>query len=81
MSKIVRIGDKYYDFETKNESFLLTAKELKTLGIKNWYICLEVKYPQLGVQDLDPWSDKWLYIRIPPMVFSTLKWTDFYQKH
>ena len=37
MSKIVRIGDKYYDFETKNESFLLTAKELKTLGIKNWY--------------------------------------------
>ena len=58
MSKIVRIGDKYYDFETKNVSFLLTAKELKTLGIKNWYICLEVKYPQLGVQDLDPWSDK-----------------------
>lgn len=64
MSKIVEIRDPdtgqvgYYDFGTDNESFLLTAQELKTLGIKKWYMCLEVKYPNLGVQDLDPFSDK-----------------------
>jgi len=58
MSKIVRIDDehghpRYYDFGTKNDSFLLTAQELKTKGIKNWYFMLEVKYPQFGVQDID----------------------------
>lgn len=56
MSKIVRINNRYYDFGTKNESFLLTAAELKTLGIKNWYFMLEVKFPQLGVQDIDPYD-------------------------
>lgn len=56
MSNIVKIGNKYYDFGTKNESFLLTAAELKTLGIKNWYFMLEVRYPQLGVQDIDPYD-------------------------
>ena len=56
MSNIVRIDGKYYDFGTKNESFLLTAAELKTLGIKNWYFMLEVKFPQLGVQDIDPYD-------------------------
>lgn len=56
MSKIIRIDGKYYDFGTKNESFLLTAQELKTLGIKNWYFMLEVRYPQLGVQDIDPYN-------------------------
>ena len=56
MSKIVRIGGKYYDFGTTNESFLQTAAELKTLGIKNWYFMLEVKYPQIGVQDIDPYN-------------------------
>ena len=58
MSKLVRIGNKYYDFGTTNESFLQTAAELKTLGIKNWYFMLEVKYPQLGVQDIDPYDPK-----------------------
>lgn len=57
MSKIVKIDNKYYDFGTKNKSFLQTAQELKILGIKNWYICLEVKYPQLGVQDIDAWDE------------------------
>lgn len=56
MSKIVKINGKYYDFGTTNESFLLTAAELKTLGIKNWYFMLEVKYPQTGVQDVDPYN-------------------------
>lgn len=61
MSNIVRIDDekgnpRYYDFGSKNSSFLLTAKELKELGIKKWYQCLEVKYPNLGVQDIDPYD-------------------------
>jgi hypothetical protein len=34
MSNIVKIKNKFYDFGTKNASFLLTAKELKELGIK-----------------------------------------------
>ena len=37
MSNIVQLGGKFYDFGTKNQSFLLTAHELKTLGIKNFY--------------------------------------------
>ena len=53
MSNIVNINGKYYDLGTKNDSFLQTAKELKILGIKNWYFMLEVKHPELGVQDLD----------------------------
>lgn len=56
MSNIIQIDGKYYDFGTKNQSFLLTAQELKTLGIKNFYFFLEVKYPQLGVQDIDPYN-------------------------
>jgi len=56
MSDIKRIGNKYYDFGTKNQSFLLTAQELKTLGIKNWYFMLEVSFPHLGVQDIDPYD-------------------------
>lgn len=58
MSNIVKIGDKYYDFGTKNQSFLITAQELKTLGIKTYYFMLEVKHPEMGVQDLDPFDPK-----------------------
>lgn len=47
---------RYYDFGTKNSSFLLTAKEIKELGYKNWYFMLEVKYPNLKVQDMDPYA-------------------------
>jgi len=56
MSNIVSIAGKYYDFGTNNKSFILTCQELKALGIKNWYFPLEIRYPQLGVQDLDPYS-------------------------
>lgn len=56
MSNIVQIGDKFYDFGTQNQTFVQTAYELKTLGIKNFYFMLEVKYPQLGVQDIDPYK-------------------------
>lgn len=56
MSKLIKIGNKVYDFGTKNESFLQTAYELKTLGIKNFYFMLEVKNPHTGVQDIDPYD-------------------------
>ena len=62
MSKIVEIIDPitnkkgYYDFGTSNSSFIETARELKDLGIKRWYQCLEVKYPHLNVQDIDPFK-------------------------
>jgi hypothetical protein len=62
MADIKRIMDphtgeyKYYDFSPKNESFMQTAMELKALGIKNYYFMLEVKYPNSGVCDIDPFK-------------------------
>jgi len=46
----------YYDFGTKNVSFLQTAQELKSLGIKHWYLPLKVKYPQFNITDIDPYD-------------------------
>ena len=62
-SKIVRLPDangqlRFYDFGTKNESFLLTAKELRSLGIKCWYWMLEVKNPHFNLSDIDPYNPK-----------------------
>ena len=57
MSNIKNINGRYYDFGTKNKSFLITAKELKMLGIKNWYFMLEVKNPHMSVQDIDPYDE------------------------
>lgn len=54
MSDIKMIGGKYYDFGCKNESFLLTAKELKTLGIKNYYFMLRIDNPR--VAEIDPFK-------------------------
>lgn len=54
MSDIKMINGKYYDFGCKNESFLLTAKELKTLGIKNYYFMLRIDNPR--VADIDPFK-------------------------
>ena len=56
MAKIVQIDGKYYNLEPKNRSFLLTAQELKMLGIKKWYFMLEVKYPQI--------SNEIIYLRL-----------------
>lgn len=56
MSKIVKIGNQYYDLGTSNTSFLQTAQELRAVGIKNWYFMLEVKYPSTHVQDIDPYN-------------------------
>jgi len=49
------INGKYYDFTpTKNPSFLTTAKELKTLGIKNYYFMLRIDNPRIA--DIDPFK-------------------------
>lgn len=54
MSDIKQINGKFYDFGCKNESFILTAKELKTLGIKNYYFMLRIDNPR--VADIDPFN-------------------------
>ena len=46
----------YYDFGTKNTSFLQTAQELKSLGIKHWYFPLKVKYPHFNITSVDPFD-------------------------
>lgn len=56
MSNVIRIGSGYYDLNTKNTSFLQTCQELRAVGVKNWYFPLRVVYPQLGVQDIDPYK-------------------------
>lgn len=54
MSDIKYINGKYYDFGCKNESFLLTAAELKALGIKNYYFMLRIDNPRIA--DIDPFK-------------------------
>lgn len=54
MSDIKQINGKYYDFKCKNDTFLLTAKELQTLGIKNYYFMLRIENPR--VADIDPFK-------------------------
>lgn len=54
MSDIRKIKGLYYDFGCKNESFLITAKELQTLGIKNYYFMLRINNPI--VADIDPFK-------------------------
>lgn len=41
--RVIKTKGKYYDVGTPNKSFLTLAKDLKTLGIKNWYFMLEIK--------------------------------------
>lgn len=54
MSDIKKINGKYYDFAPKNQSFLLTAKELQAVGIKNYYFMLEVRNPRIA--GIDPFK-------------------------
>lgn len=52
MGRIKRIGDRFYDIGTANTSWLQLAKDLRELGVKNWYFMLEVKDP--NVVTIDP---------------------------
>lgn len=54
MGRITKIRGKLYDSGTKNKSFLQVAKDLKQLGIKNYYFMLEIKDPTLI--NVDPYS-------------------------
>ena len=45
--RIARIGNKLYDLGTSNKSFLQVAKDLRTLGIDNYYFMLEICDPSL----------------------------------
>lgn len=54
MPDIKKINGKYYDFAPKNESFLQTALELKTLGIRNYYFMLEINDPDVAI--IDPFN-------------------------
>lgn len=54
MSDIKQINGKFYDFGTSNESFLLTAKELQLLGVKNFYFMLRIDNPRIA--DIDPFK-------------------------
>ena len=41
-NRIKRVGNKFYDVGTANKSFLQVAKDLKSLGIHNYYFMLEI---------------------------------------
>ena len=46
-NRIITIKEKFYDTGTSNKSFLQVAKDLKALGVKEWYFMLEIKDPSL----------------------------------
>ena len=53
--RLKRIGNKLYDVGTSNKSFLQVAKDLKSLGRKNYYFMLEICDPTLiGVDPHSP---------------------------
>lgn len=52
--RIARIGNKFYDLGTSNKSFLQFSKDLKMLGIKNWFWALEICDPSLV--SIDPYA-------------------------
>lgn len=54
MSDIKQIDGKFYDFGCSNKSFLMTAKELKTVGVKNYYFMLRIDNP--AVADINPFN-------------------------
>jgi hypothetical protein len=52
--RIAHIGNKFYDIGTGNKSFLQLAKDLKTLGIKNYYFMLEIY--DWSLVDINPYA-------------------------
>lgn len=56
MPDIKEINGRYYDFAPRNESFLITAKELKEVGIKNFYFMLRVNNPRAAY--IDPFNPR-----------------------
>lgn len=54
-SRIKRIGNHYYDTGTSNRSFLQVAKDLKQLGVKNYFFMLEVY--DYSLVTVDPYAE------------------------
>ena len=53
-ARIQRIKGKTYDFKTKNKSFLKLARDLKTLGVHNFYFMLELN--DISLINVDPFA-------------------------
>lgn len=70
-TRIHRIHGKFYDFGTKNQSFLQVAKDLKIVGVKNFYFMLELKDPSVAY--LDPYSPLLTNDAIARIVFECRK--------
>ena len=54
-NRIKRIGNKFYDVGTANKSFLQVAKDLKSLGIHNYYFMLEIY--DYNLVNIDPYAE------------------------
>ena len=54
-SRIISKNGKFYDTGTKNKSFIQVAKDLRSLGVQNWYFMLEIKDPTLI--NVDPYAE------------------------
>lgn len=54
-NRIKRIGNKFYDVGTANKSFLQVAKDLKSLGIHNYYFMLEIY--DYSLVNIDPHTE------------------------
>lgn len=54
-NRIKRIGNKFYDVGTANKSFLQVAKDLKSLGIHNYYFMLEIY--DYSLVNIDPYAE------------------------
>ena len=54
-NRIKRIGNKFYDVGTSNKSFLQVAKDLKSLGIHNYYFMLEIY--DYNIVNIDPYAE------------------------
>ena len=52
--RIKKIKGKYYDTGTSNKSFLQVAKDLRQLGIENFYFMLEIN--DYSLVDVDPYA-------------------------
>ena len=53
-SRIAKIGEKFYDLGTANKSFSQVAKDLKTLGRRNFYFMLEIY--DYSLINIDPYA-------------------------
>ena len=53
-NRIKRIGNKFYDVGTANKSFLQVAKDLKSLGIHNYYFMLKIY--DYSLVNIDPYA-------------------------